>query len=260
MNSFENMTTDDFSAIRFKQLREELSYTQAEFARLLHINSHSTADIERGKTRLSGQAVMELLHQFNINPLWIYGRSEQKYQTPLKTDVAPAVVTVDPDGNENIIFVDAKAAAGYPENIQNPSWYDRQPAFSIPLPEFRNASFRGFQVEGDSMMNMLRPNEWVIGRAIGELDEMEDGQVYVVISKSSVLVKKVKRSKGRLQLISENPAYPEQHMLYGDVQEMWKVTSKLSFELDSGQSRLQDIEKELKEIRQKLEHTSGNLS
>ena len=109
------------------------------------------------------------------------------------------------------------------------------------------------------MMTMLKPNEWVIGRAVSELDEIEDRSIYVVVSRTSVLVKKVMRSKGRLQLISENPNYPDQYMLFGDVQEVWKVTSKLSFELESGQNKLEGIEKELKEIKQQLGGPKGRL-
>ena len=115
------MTTDDISAIRFKELREELKYTQAEFARLLNMNTYSTADMERGRTKLSGQIVMELMHQFNINPLWIYGKSEQKKTGMIKNDVAPMAVTVDAVGNENIVMVNVKAAAGYPKTYTMPA-------------------------------------------------------------------------------------------------------------------------------------------
>ena len=246
------MTEDELSAQRFKQLREELDYTQSEFAVRLGIGTNTTADIERGKTKLSGHAVMELMHQFNINPLWIYGKSDQKKAGFIKSDVAPAAITVDNIGNENILLVNARAAAGYPENIQDPEWYEQLPAFSIPLPEFRNASFRGFQVEGDSMMNILKPNEWVIGKAIIEMDDVKDDAIYVVVSRSSVLVKKVKRNKGKLELISENPSYSKQFMLYGDVQEMWQVTSKLTFDLESGSNKLEEISNELREIKERL--------
>lgn len=251
-STFGIMTVDELSAIRFKQLREELDFTQAEFAKLLNIGTSTTADIERGKTKLSGQAVVELMHQFNVNPLWIYGKSDQKKAGFIKSDVAPAAITVDNVGHENIVMVSAKAAAGYPENIQDSTWYEQLPAFSIPLPEYRNASFRGFQVEGDSMMHILKPNEWVIGKALIEMDEVKDNSIYVVVSRSSVLVKKVRRNKGKLELISENPNYSNQYMLYGDVQEMWQVTSKLTFDLESGSNKLEEISNELREIRESL--------
>ena len=85
----------------FKEIREENNYTQAEFADLLEIKN-STADIERGRTKLSGKVVARLLSEFGINPLWIFGESGQKYLQLSKGDVSPKVITVDSADNENV--------------------------------------------------------------------------------------------------------------------------------------------------------------
>ena len=63
---------------RFKEIREDHDFTQSEFAEQLGIK-HSTADIERGRTKLSGRVVTELLRLFNVNPLWLFGYSNQKH-------------------------------------------------------------------------------------------------------------------------------------------------------------------------------------
>ena len=49
---------------RFKEIRDENQFTQAEFAERLGVKN-TTADIERGRTKLSGTVVMELLKQFH---------------------------------------------------------------------------------------------------------------------------------------------------------------------------------------------------
>ncbi|MEL6306389.1 MAG: helix-turn-helix transcriptional regulator, partial [Bacteroidota bacterium] len=98
---------------RFTEVRRDLGHTQAEFAKLLGI-SNTTADIERGRTKLSGKVVAELLKQFKINPLWLFGETTEKYLETSKTSVIPKVVTVDNSDNENMVLVNAKAAAGYP--------------------------------------------------------------------------------------------------------------------------------------------------
>ena len=127
---------------RFTDMRRELGFTQADFAKVIGIPS-TTADIERGRTKLSGKVVAVLLKQFKINPLWLFGESDQQFLETSKTSVIPKVVTVDSADNENMVLVNAKAAAGYPQNIQDTSWYKQLPAFDLPLPEFRNASYRG---------------------------------------------------------------------------------------------------------------------
>ena len=114
---------------RFKKVREELGFTQQEFAQKLGIKN-STADIERAKTKLSGTVIMELLRQFQINPLWMYGKSLSKYLSPEGVSVMPKVITVDNADQENILLVSQRAAAGYPQNVGDPEWVQSLPAFS----------------------------------------------------------------------------------------------------------------------------------
>src|SRR5699024_8149021 len=134
----------------FKSIRLEHHFTQTEFAEKLGIKN-TTADIERGRTKLSGAVVKELLKQFGINPLWLYGESNQKHLNLNRVNVMPKVISTSPDGNETTLMDNQRASAGYPENIGETSWHKQLPAFNSPLPEFRNATYRGFQVEGDSM-------------------------------------------------------------------------------------------------------------
>src|SRR5690606_12504730 len=171
---------------RFTDLRRELGHTQAEFAQLLGVRN-TTADIERGRTKLSGKVVSELLKQFKINPMWLFGESDQKHLDTSRTSVIPKVVTVDSSDNDNMVLVNAKAAAGYPQNIADTSWYRQLPAFDLPIPEFRNATYRGFQVEGDSMLPSLRPNDWVLARAVDHIDHVSPNKMYVVVLQDSVM-------------------------------------------------------------------------
>lgn len=215
---------------RFKQIREENHYTQSEFAKVLDI-SKSTADIERGKTKISGKVIAQLLRNFSINPLWIFGESTQKTISLYHGDVSPKVVTVDSENTENIVLVNVKAAAGYPQNVQDVAWYQQLPAFNIPLPEYRNATYRGFQVEGDSMLPLLEPKEWVIGKAVNNLSEVSNNTVCVVVLKDSVVVKKIRKDDDLsiVTLISLNSEYLPYIIETHKIMEIWLVNSKLSF-------------------------------
>lgn len=234
---------------RFKQVREELDLTQTEFAEALGIKN-STADIERGRTKLSGHVVTELLRLYNINPLWVFGYSNQKYLKAGKGDVSPKVVTVDEMDNENLVLVNQKAAAGYPHNVQDVEWYKQLPAFDFPLPQYRNATYRGFQIEGDSMTPNFQPDDWVLGKAITSMDEVDNNRVYVVVMQDSVVVKKLQKlpDPTKVLLISLNQEYLPFEVSVSDVQELWQVNSKLTFHLDSpSESNL------LRELQQSME-------
>ncbi len=219
---------------RFKQIREENHYTQSDFARILQIKN-STADIERGKTKISGKVVTRLLQEFNVNPLWLFGESDQKKLELYSDNVAPKVITVDSLNNENIVLVNVKAAAGYPHNVQDIDWYQQLPAFDIPLPEYRNATYRGFQVEGDSMLPVLEPKEWVIGKAINNLSEVSSNAICVVVLTDSVVVKKIRKNEDAslITLISLNSEYLPYNIKTHQIVELWEVNSKLSFNIDA---------------------------
>lgn len=219
---------------RFIDLRRDLGYTQAEFAKLLGI-SNTTADIERGRTKLSGKVVTELLKQFKISPLWLFGESEEKFLQTSKTSVIPKVVTVDSSDRDNMVLVNVKAAAGYPQNIQDTSWYQQLPAFDFPIPEFRNATYRGFQVEGDSMLPNLKPGDWVLAKAMEHIDEVSANKMYVVVLEDAVLVKKIEKkpNSNHITLVSLNENYPPYEIKPFQIQELWEVNSKITFGLDA---------------------------
>ncbi|MAM30230.1 MAG: DNA-binding protein [Flavobacteriaceae bacterium] len=240
-------------AKRFKKIREEQHHTQQSFAELLGIGA-TTADIERGKTKLSGKVVMELLRQFNVNPLWLFGQSYTQFVDITGGNVSPKVISINQDDQDSILLVNQKAAAGYPHNIQDVSWYETLPAFNIPLPQYRNATYRGFQVEGDSMLPNIRPNEWVLGKAVPSIAEASDSKIYIVVLHDSVLVKKLQKvanAPDKVRLISLNPEYLPLEVEVKNIQELWMVNSKLTFGLDepSESSLLQQLQQSMDELK-----------
>ncbi|WP_438962875.1 LexA family transcriptional regulator [Nonlabens sp.] len=241
-------------AKRFKQVREELGKTQSEFAELLDAGS-TTADIERGKKKITGKIVTELLRQFHINPLWLYGNS---YNKNLETtgSTAPKIISMDTSERENMIMVPIKASAGYASNVLDTDWYQDLPAFNIPLPEYKEGSFRAFQVRGDSMLPVLQPSEWVMGKAVESVRQANDNRIHVVVTADTVVVKKLRKSQAQNQvnLISLNRDYPIIEQPVSDIKELWEVNSKLSFDLDihEGEEAMISLKQGLDSLRDEI--------
>lgn len=244
------------AAKRFKQIREDQGQTQAGFAKILGIKG-STVDIERGKTKIPGWVVAELMQGYQINPLWLFGRSEMKILDLSQKDVSPKVITIDSQNEDTILLVNQKAAAGYPHNVQDVEWVGNLPSFNIPLPAYRNATYRGFQVEGDSMLPNIRPNEWVLGKAVASINEASDSRIYIVVLQDSVLVKKLQKvpaNPEKIRLVSLNPAYLPIDVPVQEVQELWQVNSKLTFGLEepTDSSLLRSLQASMEELKGQL--------
>ncbi|MEP0262438.1 LexA family transcriptional regulator [Dokdonia sp.] len=240
---------------RFKEIREDHDFTQSEFAEQLGIK-HSTADIERGRTKLSGRIVTELLRLFHVNPLWLFGYSNQKHLNTDTGDISPKVVIVDKEDQENMILVNQKAAAGYPNNIQDVEWYQKLPAFDLPLPQYRNATYRGFQVEGDSMLPNFRPDDWVLAKGVESFEYASDNKIYVIVMQDAVVVKKLQKlpDSSKVVLVSLNEEYVPYEVSVSDIQEIWQVNSKLTFNLDSGSEHtlLRELQASMVELKSQI--------
>jgi phage repressor protein C with HTH and peptisase S24 domain len=241
-------------AQRFKLIREEQGKTQSEFAEMLNAGS-TTADLERGKKKITGKIVMELLRQFQVNPLWLYGRSYNKYLETGKS-TSPKIITMDTSDRENMVMVPIKASAGYAHNVQDTDWYNELPAFNIPLPQFKEGSYRAFQVKGDSMLPVLQPEEWVMGRAVENVRQANDNKIHVVVTDDTVVVKKFRKTESpeSVLLISLNRDYPVIEQSVVEIRELWEVNSKLSFDLDvhEGQEAMISLKQGLDNLRSEI--------
>lgn len=173
----------------------------------------------------------------------------------------PAVVTVDTQGNENVVFVPVKARAGYLTGYGDSSFVSKLPAYR--LPGLNNGTFRLFEVEGVSMYPTLHSGDTVIGSFVETFTALRDDRVYVVVTKSEgVVVKRILNriiTDGKLILKSDNykdrDLYPTLVVDPTDVLEIWYVTGFLSRQLRPPAemyTRMVDVEGRLTLLEDKL--------
>lgn len=262
---------NDYSQ-RFELIITRLGYSPLAFSRLL---GYSRADkiynVLNAKNKPSFDILSDITIKFEcVNIEWLLtGKGAPFKNKPIidaksdlsnhkgggeiyKQSVIPKCITVDSNDRENILMLDVRASAGYPENIDNAQYLEQQPAFSIPRPEFQGATFRGFQVSGDSMEPTLTNSSWVFAMAVDDVELIKDGLVYVVVLKSGVVVKRVlNRLKERNQLIlkSDNTSYPIKTINQEDILEVWAVKSYMSFDLGNHSANLYQMINNL-EIKQ----------
>lgn len=173
--------------------------------------------------------------------------------------IAPKVVTVDKSGNDNIVLVPEKAAAGYLSGYGDPKFINKLPTFNIP--NIQHGTFRMFQVSGHSMYPTLHNGSFVVGEWVENwTSEIKDDRVYIIVSQlEGVTVKRVLNritKYGSLYCKSDNrKEYPNFTVQPKDVVEVWEVKMHLSFELPNP-AELYD---RVNDLEAKLMHLEDNL-
>jgi hypothetical protein len=91
--------------------------------------------------------------------------------------------------------------------------------------------YRAFEIVGDSMMP-TPSGSVIVGEKVENLDDIKSNNTYVVVSKTDGIVyKRVMkngRQKGKLTLVSDNPAYQPYNVSAEDILEVWQAQMILS--------------------------------
>jgi phage repressor protein C with HTH and peptisase S24 domain len=170
----------------------------------------------------------------------------------------PKVVTVDKQGNDNIVLVPVKAAAGYLLGYGDPSFINTLPTFN--LPNINNGTFRMFQVSGHSMYPTISDGSYVVGEWVENLvKDVKDNRIYIIVGDDGILIKRVLnrlKKYGNLYLKSDNrKEYPNISLEAEQIKEVWAVKMHLSFELPDPAilyDRVSDLEAEMEHLKQQL--------
>lgn len=257
-------------ASNLKFLRAEKKLNQQELAEMIGVGRTAIANYETGVANPTHKTLLEIVRVFHVSlddllhadlaslPQGKHAHPEDK--GPAKFIYQPVMVTVDSQGDENIVMVDTKAAAGYPTRFLEPEFYKELPAFKIPGSDYRNGTFRCFEVEGDSMTDTLQNGDFVIGRFCdNHFKDIREGFIHVVVTTDNVLVKRIinkAESENKLVLLSDNEVYPPIEVDVDDVKEIWYVKSKLSSYMPV---KKHDIEKVIGDLTMQVQLLKSRL-
>lgn len=182
-----------------------------------------------------------------------------------KVDIMPKIITVDSGGRENILYVPAKAYAGYLVGYSDPEYLGSLQAFS--LPELRHGTFRMFEVKGPSMAPTIADEDRVIGEYVSSFDDIKDGRVYVLVTHSrGIVLKRVLNrlsERGKLVCKSDTIAHKNEYRSYQlnpeDIKEIWYCRLKFSADFSEPSDiyhRIDDLESEMAQVKQNLAEIS----
>jgi phage repressor protein C with HTH and peptisase S24 domain len=202
---------------------------QDEFQKKTKINKNIIGQLRSGATKNpSGKTIEFLLKNYNeLDANWLMIGQGPMLKT-VNPEV-PGVITVDSDNKENVVFIDIKAAAGYPEGYNNTDFINQLPVYNLPGLS-NNVTYRMFEVKGSSMYPALK-NKDIIVCEFASRSSIKDNKIYVINLKDGVLVKLVInniKKDNTLRLVSinsddTNDEYKDKVVHADEVLEMWRV-------------------------------------
>lgn len=250
-------------AQNIKYLRKKEKLSQQDLATELGIPRTTLGDYERGNTEPNIELMVAISKFFEvtIDELLTEDLSHKELEIIKNKNMRILAISVDADKKNNIELVDVKAEAGYLESFQDPQFIKELP--KINFPNIPQGTFRGFEIQGDSMLPM-EPGSIVICEYVERLDQIKNNNTYVVIGRDEGIVyKRVLNipEENRLMLMSDNEVYYPYELRYEEVGEIWKYYAHLSFSdakvtIDNMiEERLLDIQKRVHRIE---EYTRGS--
>jgi transcriptional regulator with XRE-family HTH domain len=222
-----------YISANLKYLRKKRGLTQQQFADELKIKRSSVGAYEEERAEpkydLLQQfatyyelSIDELLHE-KINDRW---KPKPKVDP---SDIRVLSITVDNQNRENIELVTIKANAGYLSGYADPEFINELPRFHLPM--FRQGTYRGFEIQGDSMLP-LQPGTIIIGEYLETWSNLKPGETYIIISKNDGIVYKRVGNKFKenkpLKLVSDNTVYEPYTIPSDEIIEIWKAKAYIS--------------------------------
>ena len=209
-----------------RYLRKLRGWTQEEFANKLKIKRSLVGayEEERAEPNYDVLETVSDLFKVSIDDLLRKDLSETKGSYLAKRRMMKMA------SEHNVIhFVPVKAAAGYLNGYADPEFLDELNTFTLPM--LSGGTYRAFEIVGDSMLP-TPSGSVIVGEKVQNLDDVKNNNAYIILSKSEgVVYKRVlksNRSKNKLTLVSDNPAYQPYNVNAEDVLEFWSAQMVLS--------------------------------
>lgn len=202
-----------------KYLRKLRSWTQEEFAQKLRIKRSllGAYEEERAEPRIDVLEVVCDIFKLTLDDILRTNLSEDKGNYLAKRRAQKLTA-----GRSDIPFVPVKAAAGYLAGFADPEFVNELNTFTLPM--LSGGDYRAFEIIGDSMMP-TPGGSIIVGEKVETLDDVKNNNTYIVLSRNEgVVYKRIMknaRSKNKITLVSDNPAYQPYNINSEDILELW---------------------------------------
>ncbi|MCI4666516.1 MAG: LexA family transcriptional regulator [Bacteroidia bacterium] len=218
---------------RLKELRKNLNLSQGDLSKALDVSQGYISEVERGVKGVSASLALKAFEIYGVNLNWLIGEKGPMYASDdgnLSTEDRKKIYSINRVEDSSVggfPLLDLKAVKAYPGQLLNNSFLRELPRFNFPLPEIAQAM--AFQVEGHAMEDLIRHQDFVIGTHVSNLEHLEPGNIYVVVTHEQVICKRLYEVKPTLlEFRSDHPDFGSKGIAVISVKEVWWVKYILS--------------------------------
>lgn len=223
-------------------LRDMKKLSQEQLAEELGINRSRLGAYEEGRNEPPIDLIIAIagFFQISIDALIRGDLSKTDPEALMKIGKNRILfpVLIDKDNNDVVEVVPIKACAGYLNGYADPQFIEDLPIMSLPFKII--GKHRAFGIKGDSMPP-LKEGAIIIGKYTESLEDVKDGQTYIVLTKDDGLVyKRLYREKKKqiaFEFHSDNTAYHPYSVSSENILEVWSFVCSLNM----GEFKPQDI-------------------
>jgi len=249
-----------------RYLRKQKGLTQSDIAEKLDIKRTMISAYEEGRSEPKLASLNILASTFNISLDELLNRDIESLGklAQQKQDLKILTIAVDRDDNENITMIGQKASAGYLNGFSDPEYLGQLPQFHLPTLS-KNATYRAFELKGDSMLPLVS-GTIVIGAYVDQIQDIKNGKTYVLVTASEgVVYKRVfnyLEENGKLFLSSDNEMYKPYEVAGSEVLEVWEAKAFISTDFPNPKDKsepltLEDISRMILELKTEIRGIKG---
>ncbi len=234
-----------------------------QFALALGYLPQSLSEILKGRRDVTIELIRKLVELYRVNPVYLFTGEGMMFMPEDETQgLRVLTIVTNTNEDERIVHVPVPAQAGYAGEITNPAFIQELPTFTLPDYKYKTDTFRSFDVSGDSMEPTLYESDKVVCSYVEPTlweTAIKDNHVYVVITYSDVVVKRIVNNipKNRsIELHSDNNFYKPYKLSLADIREIWRVRTKISPFLSSLRHSEKHLHHQIAEMQKMLDEQS----
>lgn len=244
-----------------KYLRKLRGWTQEEFAQKLNVKRSliGAYEEERAEPRMEVLELVANMFKLSLDELLLKDLSLSPGSGGSYLQKRRMQKMADTDRNV-IHFVPVKAAAGYLTSYADNEFIDELNTFTLPM--LKGGQYRAFEIIGDSMLP-TPSGSIIVGEKVDSMDEVKNGQAYIVVSKNEGIVyKRIQKNakvKNKITLESDNPNFQPYQINTEDVVELWlaqvvigKVASQQRWDVNSLANLVTNLQDQVSNLKKKM--------